>query len=156
MLDLDAGIDLNEIMSAKLVDKELRSPRIAVANALRKLDRIAPNRLANLLGQMHGRGNFDDLLMTTLHRAVTLEQVYDVSLSIRKQLYLDMTRPLEEPFNEDGTVSECGLCFTDSAIEGIFEFRLLPDDTHATTTTAHSRLDDDYMRTFSVRIRFFE
>jgi hypothetical protein len=45
--------------------------------------------------------------------------------------------------DEDGSVTESTLGLGDGTLKALLEARLVPDDTHTTTTTAHGRLDDD-------------
>ena len=46
MLDLNTRVDLNEVVPAHLVDQELCGTSVAIADALRELDRVAEDRLA--------------------------------------------------------------------------------------------------------------
>ena len=79
VLDLNTWVDLNEVVSAHLVDQELSSTRISVPDALRELDSIGEDRPPNLLGKVRGWCNLNNLLVTTLNRAITLEKMHGVS-----------------------------------------------------------------------------
>lgn len=143
MLDLDAGIDLDEVVPVHLVDEELGSSCVAVLDVPCDLDSIAQDGLTDLLGEVGRRSNLDDLLMATLDGAVTLEQVDAVALSVSEQLNFDVPRALEESLDEDSTIAERGLGLADCTLERILEFLLVADDTHSTSSTSHSGLDDD-------------
>ena len=142
VLDLDTRVDLNEVVPAHLVDQELGGTSIPVSDALREFDGIRENGLADLLGEVSRGCDFDDLLVATLHGAVTLEEVDGVALGVSKELHLNVTRTLEEPLNEDGTVAEGGLGLGNGTFEGGLEVGLFTDDTHTTTSTTHSCFDD--------------
>ena len=146
MLDLNPGVDLNEVVPAHLVDQELGGTSVPVPDALRELDGIREDGLADLLGEVGRWCDLDDLLVTTLHGAVTLEEVDGVSFCIREDLHFDVPRTLEEPFDEDGPVTECRFCFAHSAIECVFELGLLSNDAHTATSASHGGLDDHYKR----------
>ena len=82
VLDLDAGIDLDEIeLSGVAVDQELYRPRVLIPH--RVTDIVPPGRSAAQLGrQLQGRRQFDYFLMPPLQRAIALEQVYQVAMLI--------------------------------------------------------------------------
>lgn len=143
MLDLNAGVDFDEIVPVHLVDEELGSSCVAVLDVPCDFDSIAQDSLTDLLGEMGRRSNLDDLLVATLDGAVTLEQVDAVALSISEQLDFDVPRALEESLDEDSAIAERGLGLADCTLEGILELLLAADDTHSTSSTSHGGLDDD-------------
>jgi hypothetical protein len=144
VLDLDTRVNLDEIVSAHLVNQEFCRSSIAISNALGQLNSIAQDCLADFLGQMSSRRNFDNLLMPALHGAISLEEVDSVSSSIGEKLHLNVTRPFQETFDEDSAITESGLGFADSAFEGSFEVGLFTNNTHTTASATHGSLDNDY------------
>lgn len=144
MLDLDTGVDLNEVVPAHLVDQEFGSACIPVPNALRELNSITKDGPPNLLREMRCRSDLDDLLVTTLNGAVTLEKVDGVANSISEDLDLNVTRALKEALDEDSAIAERRLSLGNGALEGVLEVRLLAYDAHSTSSTTHRGLDDDY------------
>ena len=66
VLDLNTGVDLDEVMPAHLVNQELSGTCIPVADALRKLDGIGKNTSPDLLREVSGGCYFDNLLVATL------------------------------------------------------------------------------------------
>jgi hypothetical protein len=143
MLDLDARVDLDEVVTTELVDEELSSACIAVADALGELNCVAENSLTSFLGKVKGRSDLDDLLMTALYRAVALKEMNYISLRVGKNLDLDMAGTLEEPFDEDSSIAKSGLGFRHGTFKRVLELRLLPNDTHSASSSSHSSLNDN-------------
>lgn len=143
VLDLNTGVDLDEVVAVLLIDQELSGTCIAVVGGLGKLHCIVENGVSRLLWQVLCGCQLDDLLVTTLDRAVTLVQVDNIAVTVTKQLHLDVLGSVEESLNEDGAVAECRLRLRCGTLEGILQLFLLPDDTHTTPTTTESSLDDD-------------
>jgi hypothetical protein len=144
MLDLNAGVDLDKVVTVLLIDEELSSACVAVLDVSSNFDGIVQNGLTNVLGKMSCWSHFDDLLMATLDRTITLKQMNAVTLSIGKKLDFNMPRPLEESFDENGSIAKCTLGFTDRTLKRILELVMGTNDTHSTTTTAHSGFNDDW------------
>jgi hypothetical protein len=144
VLDLDARVNFDEVVPAHLVDKELCRARITVADALRKLDCVGKNRLADLLRQVCRGRDLYDLLVAALYGAVALEEVNCVTLRVGEQLNLDVSWAFEEAFDEDRAVTERRLGLRDGTVERCLEFRLFAHDTHTAASTTHRGLDDHY------------
>jgi len=143
MLDLNTGIDLNEIVAPNAVDQKLSSSCIPVTNALRQFNGVLEHSLADFFWKMRRRGDFDDLLVPPLHRAVTLKEMNRVPLSVGQELDLDVTGAFQETLDEHGAVAKCRFGLTDGALERILKLALLPYDPHAATSATHGGLDDD-------------
>lgn len=143
VLNLDTGVDLNEVVAVLLVDKELRGTSVAVVNRLGELDGIGQDSVAGLGGKVLGGGNLDDLLVTTLDGAVTLVQVDNVAVVVTKELDLNVLGLVEEALDENGAVAESALGLGGGTLEGLLQGSLIADDTHTTATTAIGSLDDD-------------
>lgn len=143
VLDLDTGVDLNEIVAVLLVDKELSGTGVAVVDRLGELDGIGQDSIASLGGKVLSGGNLDDLLVATLDGAVTLVQVDNVAVVVTKKLDLDVLGLVEEALDENGAVAKGTLGLGGGALEGLPQGSLLADDTHTTTTSAIGSLDDD-------------
>ena len=143
MLDLNTGVDLDKVVPALLVDQELSSTSIPVANALRQFDRVREDCPTNFLRKVRCRSDLDDLLVTTLYGTVAFEKVDGIAKRVSKELDLNVTGTFEEPLNKDGAITECRFGFGHGPLEGIFEVGLLTNDTHTTSASAHGGLDDN-------------
>ena len=143
MLDLDTGVDLDEVVTVLLVDQELSGTGVAVLDRLGQLDSIRQDQVPHVSGQVLGGGHLDDLLVTTLDGAVTLEQVDDIAVGVTQQLDFNVLGSVEETLDEDGTVAKGGAGLGGGTLEGILQFSLAADDPHTTATTTKGGLDDD-------------
>ncbi len=143
VLDLDSGVDLNEVVAVLLVDKELGGTGIAVVDGLGELDSVGENGVSGLDGEILGGRNFDHLLVATLDGAITLVQMNNVSVVITKKLDLNVLGLVKEALDKDGTVTEGRLGLGGGTLEVLLETLGLADDTHTTATTAVGGLDDD-------------
>lgn len=143
VLDLDTGVDFNEVISVLLIHQELCGSCVSVVDGLGQSDGIPQDGISDILGEILGWGNLDDLLVSTLHGAVTLVQMDQVSVVISQELDLNVLGLVEESLDEDCSVSESGLCLGCGSVEGVFQRRLIADDSHATTATSICGLDDD-------------
>ena len=103
--------DTCEILPVLLVNQELSSTSVAVLHGLSQPDGISQDGVAGLNGQVLGRSNFNDLLVTTLHGAVTLVQVDDIALVVTEKLDLNVLGLVEEALDEDSSVAESRLRF---------------------------------------------
>lgn len=143
MLDLDTGVDLNEVVAVLLVNQELRSACIAVVGSLGQSDGVGKNLVTDIGGKILGRSNLNDLLVSSLNGAVTLVQVDNIALVVTEQLDLNVLGLVEESLNKDGAVTERGQGLGGSSLEGLLERLLLADYSHTSTTTTEGSLDDD-------------
>ena len=82
------------------------------------------------------------------HGAVALPEVDGVSVPVAEALDLDVSGVLEELLDEDGAVSEGGLCLLLRGADGGAEGGLVPADAHASAPAACGGLDDDGVSDF--------
>src|SRR5258706_3381927 len=130
-------------MPSHVVNQKLGSPGVAVSNALGEPDGVFQDSLPELLGQMRGRGDLDDLLMSPLDRAVTLKKVNDVSLSISENLHLNVPRTVQKSLDEYCPVTKRRLGFARGTRERVLELALLSNHTHTASAASHRRLDNN-------------
>ena len=109
VLDLDARVDLDEVVAPLLVDEELDRARVQVVRTLHQPERVLLERLAERRRQVPRRRDLDHLLVAALHRAVALPQVDGAALAVADDLHLDVARVLDERLEEDRAVAEGGL-----------------------------------------------
>ena len=93
MLDLDAGVHLEEIEAPRLhVEHELDGAGAAVAFLLAKRHRRFAHCGAGRGGQPGGGAFLDDLLEAALDRAVAFVNVHRVPVAEAEHLHLDVPR----------------------------------------------------------------
>ena len=143
VLDLDSGVDLNEVVPVLLVDQELCGTGVAVVDRPGELDGIGQDGVAGLDWEILCGSKLDHFLVTSLNRAVTLVQVDHVAVAVTEELDFNVLGLVEEALDEDGAVAKGRLGFGSGALEGILELFLRADNTHTTATTAKGSLDDD-------------
>ena len=143
VLDLQAGVDLEEGDRAVLADEELAGAGIEVAGLLD--DRLARRvqLLELVVGEVRRGRLLDELLVTALQRAVAGRDDDDVSVLVGEHLRLDVTRVVEVALDEALTATECrdGL-----ANRGVVQLRDLLDgarDLQTATATTERGLDRD-------------
>jgi hypothetical protein len=67
VLDLDTRVDFDKVVTVLSIDEELRRTGVAVADALRELDRVGEDGLADVFGEVRRRCDLDDLLVPALN-----------------------------------------------------------------------------------------
>ena len=95
VLDLDAGVDLDEDRPSALGQQELDSACAAVAARRAEGEGVAEYLAALSRTEAEGRRYLDELLPAPLDRAVTLVQVHQPTLPVAEQLHLDVSRLVE-------------------------------------------------------------
>ena len=117
VLDLDAGIDLDEIEGAGVgVLEELDRAGAAVFGGMGDGDGVVAEFLALPRRKIRRRRPLDDFLVTPLDGAVALEEVDDRAEGIGENLDFDMARPLDEFLQIDVVLAEGGLGFAARAV----------------------------------------
>ena len=148
VFDLDARIDLDEIeLAAVGIHQELDGAGMRVVGGMRQPQRSLAQRGAGGLVQIRGRRTLDHLLVAALHRAVALEQMHQIAMTVAEHLDLDMARAAHQLLQIDLVVAEGGLCLAAGHIQRGGEFVLVFDHPHAATATApaglqHQRVAD--------------
>ena len=142
VLDLDARIDFDEIELVVLgVEQELDGPRVLIGDRLADLDRRLADRIANLRVQKRSRRDLDHFLMASLDRAVSLEQMDQVSMLVAEQLHFDVTRLRNEFLDKNVGRSERGHRFALSRLKQSGEILGLEHHAHATSAATVGRLE---------------
>jgi hypothetical protein len=108
VLDLNTRVDLDKVVAVLLVDEELGGTGVAVLDSVGELEGVGEDGLTDRLVEVRSGGDLNDLnrkrgigrmthlLVPTLDRAVTLEEVNTVALCVSEQLDLDVPGLLEE------------------------------------------------------------
>ena len=95
MLDLEAGVGLEEVEMAVLVHQELERAGVGVLHRAGGIDHGRAEPAALLLGERDRRRLLDQLLMAPLDRALALAEVNDVAVVVAQHLNLDVPRRLD-------------------------------------------------------------
>ena len=97
---------------------------------------------AHLVGQTGGGRLLDHLLVSTLHRAVTIAEDDDVPAGAADDLHLDVAGTRDVRLDEDGAVAERRLGLGSRRGDLVGQPVEVVDDPHATATSTGGRLDD--------------
>ena len=106
MLDLDTGVDLHERHGAVRIDQEFDGSGALIARAGTDGDRRVLERARGLVRQERRRRLLAELLVVPLQRAVARADGHDVPRAVAEHLHLDVTRTVEEPFDEAIAIAE--------------------------------------------------
>jgi len=136
-------VNFDEVVPVLLIDQELRRTSVSVIDRLSKPHGIRQQRVAHCDRQVLGRRKLDNLLVTSLDRAVTLVQMYHVAMVIAKKLNLDVLGSVQEALHKDSAIAERRLGLGSRALKRILEVLLLAHNTHTASTTTKGSLDDD-------------
>ena len=149
VLDLDARVHLDEepVVLVHVIE-ELDGARVVVADAFGEIHRSVAKLLAYLRIQVHRRRDFDDFLISALHRAIALVKVHDIAMLVSEDLDLDVFGAGNVAFEENCRIAKrilrLVLCLAQKALQkrGLFHHP------HATTTAAEGSLDDQRKTNF--------
>ena len=148
MLDLQAGVHLQEIEVALGIDDELDRAGGLVLHRLGERDRLLAHRLARLLVQERARRLFDHLLVAALDRAFALAEIEAVAVAVRQHLDLDVARVLDELLDEHAVVGEAGARLVGGGAEALARLLVAARDAHALAAAAGRGLDHDRIADF--------
>ena len=143
VLDLNARVHLDEIMRAGLVDQELHSTCVDIADLLGNLDGVLAQPFTQLLGQRPCGRILNYLLVTALQRAVTLIQMHGVAFLVGQNLHLDVLGLNKVFFDKDGVVAKGLLRLGANQLKGRLNLLLRPAGAHTASAAAGGRLEDD-------------
>ena len=101
MFDLDARIHFDKVKLVRVrIDQKFDRACILIADFFTNRDRSIAQRLTNFRQQVWGRSNFNDLLVTSLHRTITFIQVHQIAVLVAEQLDLDMPGMFNKLFDK--------------------------------------------------------
>ena len=141
VLDLHAGVHLNEIELAVFVQK-LERARTAVTDLLDGRHTALADLFDELARNAWCRRFFNDFLVAALHGAVALAQPDRILVLVGHDLNLDVARVLQELFHVDRRVAEGRTGFGLGGLHRMNQRRLGVHHAHAAPTAAARRLDD--------------
>ena len=111
VLYLNTGVDLDEVEFAIRRCQKFYGAGADVVNILHQFHSGIANSLALLQRQGEGRGDFHQLLVTTLYGAITLEKMHQITVHIANDLHLDMLGVLQIFFQIDFIIAKGLLSF---------------------------------------------
>src|SRR5690606_28677987 len=143
VLDLDAGVHLDEDVVAVAVEEELHGAGVAVADLPGEAYGVVADAVAQGGVEVRRGGEFDDLLVAALHGAVPLEEVHDGALAVGEDLHLDVAGLDDGLLQEDGRVAEGGRRLAGGGLDGLAQLGGFLDAAHAAPAAAGDGLDED-------------
>ena len=143
VLDLEAGVDLEEGDGAVLGDEELARPGAVVAG-LGEDPLGGLVELGDLLvGEERRGGLLDELLVAALQRAVAGGDDDDVAVLVGQALGLDVAGLVEELLDQALAATERGDGLADRGLVGVGDLLDRAGDLEAAAAAAEDRLDRD-------------
>ena len=110
VLDLNPRIDLDEIELARVgIDQEFDRSRVLVTEFPADGERRRAQLVAKFRLEGGSRRDFDDLLMASLDRAVSLIEMDEVAVQVAQKLNLDMAGPRDVLFEKNVRGAESDL-----------------------------------------------
>src|SRR5437867_93378 len=143
MLDLEPRVHFEEVAASLRVHEELDRSGVDVAGRFRDPACGLAQTLAHRVVHERRRRFLDELLVSTLDRALALPQVDDAALSVGQHLDLDVPRLRQVALQIDGAVAERPRRLAPRDSERALELRLRADDAHALPAPAQRRLDHE-------------
>ena len=153
MLDLEAGVHLDEMESAVVLHEEFHRARADIADGLCKPDRRRAHFRAQRVRQAGRRRFLDHFLVPALDRAVPVEQMQHSAMRVGQHLHLDMAGTGDIALQQQRAVAEGRGGF---ALRGGERGRqvLRPlDDAHAAPAAAGRGLDQHRIADLPGRVR---
>ena len=146
VLNLDARVhfDEGELACARAggFQQELDGSGVLVADRTGELQRSVVHCACDFRVEVRRGGDFDDLLVATLDRAVAFEQVNCVRVVVSKNLDFDVAGPLNGLLNVDGRVAERTFAFAHGDLRGLNQFGAVVNTAHTATAAAGNCLDE--------------
>ena len=149
VLDLDAGVHLDEDVVAGGVEQELDGAGVLVADLAGEADRVGAHAVPDLGVEVGRGGDLDDLLVAALHRAVALVEVDDAALgagAVGEDLHLDVARVDDGLLDEDRRVAEGALGLAHAGLDRLAQVGAVVDAAHAAPAAAGDGLDEERRR----------
>ena len=143
MLDLQAGVHLQEVEALVLAGDEFDRAGGIVIHGLRQRHRLLAHLAAGGLVQQRRRRFLDDLLVAALDRTFALAEIDHVAMLVAEHLDFDVTGIDDEFFDEDAVVAERRLRLGLGEIETFGDFGGRMRDPHALAAAAGGSLDHD-------------
>ena len=142
VLDLDAGVHLDEDVAAVLAEQELDRAGVHVPDVAGEADGICAHAVPQRRVEVGCGSQLDDLLVAALHRAVALVEVDDLAGGVGQHLYLDVARVVDGLLQVDAGVAERGVRLAHRLLQRGRQAVGFVDPPHAPPTAARDGLDE--------------
>ncbi|MNG92634.1 hypothetical protein D3C79_515740 [compost metagenome] len=142
MFHLHPGVHFHEVHFA-IGEQELHGTGVLVVHRLGRTHRQVTDVGALLGGELGARGDFDELLVAALDRAVALEQVHDVAKAVTEDLRLDVLGVDDALFQEHFRRTKGLGSLGDDAGEVLFQFFTAVATANTTAATTRGGLEHD-------------
>ena len=143
MLDLDAGVHLDEVERARGVEHEFDGAGVHVAGRARRADRRLAHARTELGRELARRGLLDHLLAAALDRAVALAQLNHVAMGVCHDLELYVMRVQDELLEVHLVVVKARARLGAGLLKEVLKLRGVKDAAHTAAATARRGLDED-------------
>ena len=141
MFYLQAGIHLQEVKILISPNNELYRAGRDIIYRSGQLYSLLAHSLARCIADKAGRGLFNNLLMSALHRTFPLAQINNIAMTIPKHLNFNMARRDNKFFNKDTVIAK-GICrFCHGRTHRLWQLCLIMDHPHAFAAAASRSLD---------------
>src|SRR4051812_27232062 len=147
MFDLQTRVHLEEEELFVLID-ELDGAGVVVTDGLGRLDCGLAHGLLDTGGHAVGGSFLDELLMSSLRRAIPRADPHDVAVLVADDLHLDVTRPCEIALEIDLVPTEEGLRLALGAVHRLLHVRFGAHHLHATAAAAIGGFDSQGVAVF--------
>mmetsp|Transcript_20373 Transcript_20373/g.44245 ORF Transcript_20373/g.44245 Transcript_20373/m.44245 type:complete len:322 (+) Transcript_20373:2645-3610(+) len=146
MLDLHPRIDFHKEMISFLIHQEFHRPSISVFVQCQHTACILENLLPSFTRQTCSGSRLNNLLMTTLHGAITVVEMDDVTRTVSQALHFDMTWLIDIFLNEAPSIPKSVQSLVTRQPEHALHILRRGHDSDATTTSSHGSLDNHWVR----------
>eukprot|EP00128_Syssomonas_multiformis_P014383 Colp12_sorted_trinity150504_noHs@19408 len=143
VLDLQAGVHLHEVEPLLGVHDELNSPCADVVHCLRCTHSRQANSFPHLWPEIRRWGLLDDLLVPSLHTAITFKEVHSIPVCVSKDLNFDVSGTDNIFLNKNMVIVERLHGFSSRRLKHAFKVFGPLHNAHTLATTSHDSLNQD-------------
>ena len=142
VLDLNAGIHLNEVQAPVLIHQKFDRARVGVADRSQRSAQHLPDLAAQLGRDLRRRRLFEQLLMAALDGAFALAQADHVAVLVGQYLKFDVAGMVDVLLHVEVAVAECCGGLGLGRFEESRQFLFAAHDAHAASAAARRSLHD--------------
>ena len=141
MLDLQPGVDLEEVELPLVADEELGRTGALVAGRSGERQRGIAQPAPQPVVDDRRRGLLDHLLVPPLQRALALAQVNRMPVAVSQELDLDVVRPRHVVLDHQPLIAECRGRLAARPGQGLAQVSWTLDEMHSLAAPACARLE---------------